>query len=154
MVSVDKLLSNPGLDKILGAKSYTNALAIRGGPAKEALNELEGIKSKLVNDNLQAIRDASANGASGYGSFTEKELEVVKGYIANLDPSGDPQEFKNKLGIVKKEMQNMADRAASRYEAATGKSAYEGLPTGSRKIGTSGGKAVYRLPDGSMVQAQ
>jgi hypothetical protein len=154
MGSVDKILSSPGLNKITGLNSLTNAIALPGGAAKETLSELEGLKNKLVNDILQSVRSASANGASGYGSFTEKELEVIKGYVANLDPARDPQGFKDGLIQVKKFAEDIKNRSSKIYEDSTGKPAIEGLPVGARKIGTSGGKPVYQLPDGSRVMVK
>lgn len=152
--SVDKILSSPGLNKITGLSSLTNFAALPGGPAKETLAELDGLKNKLVNDILQSVRSASANGASGYGSFTEKELEVIKGYVANLDPARDPKGFQDGLKQVKKFAQDIQGRSAKIYEDSTGKPAVEGLPLGAKKIGTSGGKPVYQLPDGQRVMVK
>lgn len=154
VASVDKILSSPGLSKITGLASITNFAALPGGPAKETLAELDGLKNKLVNDILQSVRTASANGASGYGSFTEKELEVIKGYVANLDPARDPKGFKDGLAQVKKFAQDIQSRSAKIYEDSTGKPSVEGLPVGARKIGTSGGKPVYQLPDGNRVMVK
>lgn len=147
--AANDLIKHPGLRSITGLSSVTNPLAVPGGPAYGALADLESLKAKIVNDTLQAIREAARNGASGYGQFTEKELEVVKNYVTSLDP-GKP-DFPKALQQVIDYARDIRQRSATLYEESTGKPAIEGLPTGARKIGTSGGKAVYQLPDGSRV---
>lgn len=150
MVSaVDSIIKHPGLRSITGFSAMTNPLAVPGSNAYGALKELESLRAKVVNDTLQSVRQASANGASGYGQFTEKELEIVASYVASLDP-GSPDFVKN-LEQVKKYAEEIRSRADNLYEGSTGKSAIEGLPPGSRMIGTSGGKKVYQLPDGRKV---
>lgn len=112
---------NGALKDVTGANSLTNALAIPGRPARTTLNNITELKAKLVNDTLQNIRAATKNGASGYGSFTEKELQVVEKEIASIDLSSDIDTVKNKLKIVRDTMQEWKDRAGKLYTGSTGK---------------------------------
>lgn len=113
---IDSLISDKGLPAITGRAAMTNRFAIPGGAAYEALAKLKSIQSKLVQDTLQAVRAASKNGASGYGQFTEKELEVVKTYIDNLDP-GRP-DFIDALKNVKGRLAQIKARQGEYYRAA------------------------------------
>lgn len=148
--AVDSLIKHPGLRSITGLSAITNPMAVPGSNAYGALRDLESLKAKIVNDTLQAIREASRNGASGYGQFTEKELQVVMDYVTSLDP-GKP-DFVKGLEQVKDYAKSIRQRSSTLYEESTGKSSVEGLPPGSRMIGISGGKKVYQLPDGSKVR--
>lgn len=117
---VDDVL-NGALKDVTGGNSITNAVAIPGRPAKTTLNNIAELKAKLVNDTLQNIRAASKNQASGYGSFTERELEVVEKEIANLDLSSDYDTVKKKLQTVRDTMQEWKERAGKLYTGSTGK---------------------------------
>lgn len=113
---IDSLIKDPGLPRITGLAATTNRFAIPGQPAYQALAKLKSIQSKLVNDVLQATRAASANGASGYGQFTEKELEVVRTYLDNLDP-GRP-DFLEALENVKGRLAQIKSRQAEFYRSS------------------------------------
>lgn len=110
---IDSLIQDKGLPAITGRAAITNRLAIPGGAAYGALAKLKSIQAKMIQDVLQATRAASKNGASGYGQFTEKELEVVKIYLDNLDP-GRP-DFLEALNNVKARLQHIKNRQNEFY---------------------------------------
>lgn len=151
--SIDDLITDKGLPSITGANAYTNFLAVKGGDAYRALAKLKSIQSKLVNDTLQSVRAASANGASGYGQFTVKELEVIQTYIENLDP-GRP-DFVEALRNAQSRLDQIIRRNAELFEDETGRSSLnDQLPAGAKLLGLAddgSGRMVYGLPDGRKV---
>lgn len=142
--AIDDLLKDPALKSISGYNALTNPIAVPGGASYTALAKLKSIQSKLINDTLQSVRQASQNGASGYGQFTEKELEVIKTYVENLDPAR--QDFPQALAKVKEYMQDIRNRSKSLYEGSTGKKVRSVTRTGK----TKDGRKVVQYDDGSI----
>lgn len=143
---VDELLSDPalkGLEGLWGAVGQ-----IPGSAAYDTRQNLESLKSEIANTLLQAVRNASANGASGYGQFTEKELGVIQSMVAPIKPGMTDKALRASLMKIRNYMDTLEGQATKLYEDAHGKSPIEGLPAGARQIGTSGGKPVYETPDG------
>ncbi|WP_181461082.1 hypothetical protein [Candidatus Bartonella washoeensis] len=48
---------------------------------------LNSIKNRIGIDRLETMRRYSRNGASGFGNLTEKELDILKSYLGELDYS-------------------------------------------------------------------
>lgn len=137
---IDSLITDPGLPRITGTAAITNRFAIPGQPAYQALAKLKSIQSKLIQDTLQATRAASKNGASGYGQFTEKELEVVKTYLDNLDPGR--KDFVQSLELVKQRLAQIKSRQEEFYRSSAGAPA----------VGTS--KGGYRFKGGDPARKE
>lgn len=143
---VDELLSDPGLEGLEGLWGAVGQ--IPGSVAYDTRQNLESLKSEIANTLLQAVRNASANGASGYGQFTEKELGVIQSMVAPIKPGMTDKALRASLMKIRNYMDTLEGQATKLYEDAHGKSPIEGLPAGARQIGTSGGKPVYETPDG------
>lgn len=146
---IDQLLNDKGLQGITGKAAMTNFLAIPGSDAYGALAKLKSIQSKLINDTLQAVRQGSSSGASGYGQFTEKELEVIKTYLDNLDP-GRP-DFREALEGVKTRLGEIRAQSGRYLEQATGGEIKDlrVVRTGKSKDG----RRVEQMSDGSIRYA-
>ncbi|MCZ2159258.1 hypothetical protein NPX99_08425 [Bartonella sp. 220] len=46
---------------------------------------LNSIKNRIGIDRLETMRQYSRNGASGFGNLTEKELDILKSYLGEID---------------------------------------------------------------------
>ena len=73
---------------IFGSNAYNMDAAIRT------------IKAKIGTGTLQALRKASANGASGFGQLTQMELQRLEDSIANLDQAQSNERFLENARIV------------------------------------------------------
>lgn len=73
--------------------------------AKKLQTDVATIKARLSKDKLQEMRAASANGASGYGQLTEKELQNLEDQVERLDPSVGPEKFRQQIDNVMRHYQ-------------------------------------------------
>lgn len=111
----------------------------------ERKQQIANVNSDL-SDARRDVRDAEKN-------FEEAAAKVRSdksppAYIVARD------EAKKNLDAARKRRDELiAERdSLSGGSKTTDKPAYAGLPPGAKKIGTSGGKAVYELPDGSRIR--
>lgn len=58
---------------------------IGGTQARDLRGALNTIASRLTIDNLQALKSSSPTGASGFGSLTEREGELLRDSVASID---------------------------------------------------------------------
>ena len=146
--SAEELLQAPGLDRIFGAMGGLISPRLLGGEARNAAANLETLKAKIMNDTLQAIRQSSANGASGYGQLDRNEGENLKQMIATLERSVTPSEVRKSLKEIADHARLIEKRAQAVYETQHGKISMKELPQGSKQVGTKNGVPVYETPDG------
>jgi hypothetical protein len=68
-----------------------------GLPSDEIDARLKTIDSNVAFETLKQMRDASTSGASGIGQVTEKEHDMLKSVIANLNPRQKGESLKANL---------------------------------------------------------
>lgn len=128
---------------------------IPGSPAENLRATLSTIKSDAALTRLQKIRDESPTGGA-LGAITERELDLLQNASAALSQSQSPSQLKDNL-IRYKQIRNNAmlhvrDAFVDQY-GDDGTNRFGDLPPyGSKVIGTTGGKMIYQLPDGSYVK--
>jgi hypothetical protein len=77
-------------------------------PATQALDikkNIQTIKAAIGIDQLQQMRAAAKNGASGFGQLSERELDVVQTAISNLDQDQSPKQLVQNLNKIKTHFQ-------------------------------------------------
>ena len=84
------------------------ALGRFGGTESRALSaKLSTIASRLTLDKLKELKDASATGASGMGSLTEKEGGLLRDSVAGLDQYQTSGDLLEGLNAVENHYRNM-----------------------------------------------
>jgi len=89
-----------------------------GTDAYNAWAALEEIKNNLAMDELDAMRQSSVNGSSGFGQLTERELELLKNSRGLLETTHDPAILASTLRRIQEQVRSMqgivqADAAAA-----------------------------------------
>lgn len=132
------------------AKAYKGTGAITEGEAKDWQDKLS---------HNVGPETAKANAAE-IGDLLLGKLDALKTQWNETHPDTDfatkfipPKTVATltKLGVDKEKIQ---DLIGDKYNVAKGGGSTSAPPAGAKQIGTSGGKAVYQLPDGSHVMEQ
>lgn len=156
--TAEGLLANPGLDRIVGATGGLISPRLLGGEARNAAANLETLKSQVMNDTLQAIRQASANGSSGYGSLDRNEGDNIKQLRATLDRSVTPSEIRKSVQAIIDYTEILTNRAKGVYESTYNEKLPKAgsvteLPQGATLFKTApDGKKVFKLPNGQLMK--
>lgn len=87
---------------------------VPGFAGADAEGRLEGLKSQVGFEALQALRNAAHNGASGLGQVTEKEHIYLQTQLGNLAKAQSEKEIRRVLG----EIQTWVAGARERYKQA------------------------------------
>lgn len=108
---IDKLLKSPNLGTL---GSYTgDALAILPHTgARDARAALETIKNRVLLDTISKLKSLSATGASGFGSLSNQEGDILKNSIANLDHAQTNDAIVAALKEIRATLQESRDRVA------------------------------------------
>lgn len=80
-----------------------------GSPAYDLREAVKTIDANLAFDRLQAMRDASPTGGA-LGQVTEKELELLKASVANLNPNQSLENFLKQAAIARGHYTTMLSR--------------------------------------------
>lgn len=82
-------LSGKALSYIPGTDAYTLA------------RDANTVKNMIAKGGLLDMKNTSANGASGFGQLTEKELDLLREGISRLDPLDDKNVFLDDLNFIR-----------------------------------------------------
>lgn len=154
--NIDKLMDHKGLDKVVGTILGPVTVHKPGSLEKDFDATLQNLKGKVFM--------AAFNSLKGGGQITEKEGEKAEAAMAALDRAQSPEQFKENLADFRKTMVEIKEASEKRLTAKGNKAAVSAppatqaakqpVPEGGELIGTSGGKPVYKMPDGSTVIAK
>lgn len=117
------------------------AAVVPGSPQFALASTIKSIKANLGVDKIQEMRANSPTGGA-LGSTSNLELDQLQSSVAALDQGLDDKVLKKNLEKVKKHYENWQKTVQKAAQLPAG------IPAGSVQIGTSGGKPVYRSPDG------
>lgn len=92
IAEANAIKSDPGLEMATGKSSYLPELMNEG--KRNVGSRIETLKAKTLLNVLASLKQLSAQGASGFGSLSEKEGETIKNSIASLDTKQDSPQFK------------------------------------------------------------
>lgn len=151
----NELLKNPGFNQIFGRTGGLISPRLLSGDAMNAAASLETLKAKMLNDTLQAIRQASANGASGYGQLDKTEGENLKQLVATLERAQTPEHARQSLKKIQEHLRKISARSQDVYEQTYKEGAFKGKPVGTRikRFGTLNGKTVIEYSNGEIEYA-
>ncbi len=97
--SIDDIV--PKIDSLTAGPIGGVAQHLPGTSGYNVGSILKGVKANLGVQQMQAMREASKNGASGFGQLSEKELDVLTSTVSNLDQAQDPEQLKKGLSKVR-----------------------------------------------------
>lgn len=98
--TTESIRSDPALNSVIGVMD-ANTPNLREG-ARAVAAKIENLKSKLGMAAIQAARQGSASGATGFGALSENELTLLLNAIQALDPYGSEEAFLNQLAEIDK----------------------------------------------------
>lgn len=84
-----------------GAAVSSNRFLKAGTPRLEYEGAISTLQANLAFDTLQAMRDASPTGGA-LGQVSEKELQLLKDTVTNLDPNLGAETMRKNIGILNK----------------------------------------------------
>ncbi|CAJ1000244.1 hypothetical protein SODG_005676 [Sodalis praecaptivus] len=92
------LQQNPSLWRATGSVGF-----LPNVPGSEASNvdaEIESLKSQVAMQTLSAMKELSANGASGLGNASNREYQGLQSSLSSLSTRQSPEQFKRSLQRV------------------------------------------------------
>ena len=92
---------------IPGSKPYTLA------------GDVDAILAMLGYQSLQDARKTSANGASGFGQLTQKELEDLRSLVSSLKVGMNEEDFVERLSKIKRSFERGGKRAKTDWNMET-----------------------------------
>lgn len=77
--------------------------------------DIDTLLANLGISSLQEMRAASANGASGFGQLTERELSRLEAQVRNLTMTQDRAQLVDNLKVVRSEFERVANKAKTNW---------------------------------------
>ena len=126
-------------ENIIGHPGYESALSPAGTllgkipKTKEyTVHQNIGVlKNKIMLEAMEALKQASPNGATGFGQLSEREGDTLRNSIASLNENMSKQDFDKTLVTIKSEirrLRNLATEKANSMSAARNVAAPEPTP--------------------------
>jgi hypothetical protein len=115
--TVDKILANPGLNRITGWEGKLPNWP--GGQASDLQALVNSLTSQQSIAGLESLRDESKTGA-GLGRTTQNEFNALSATIANLTNAQSPESFSNALRQAKSFSQQIRSQMGTAYNTTYG----------------------------------
>ena len=99
-----------------GRTGTISGLALQFVPGTEEFSigtDINTLKANMGYNALQEARQSSANGASGFGQLTQRELDRLESLITSLTFGLKKEEFISRLNDIEQTFQSARDRAKS-----------------------------------------
>ena len=112
-----KEVFHEGFEAAVGAGLVPNMVAPSGTAQAGFMAKAKQLKGRLGFDKLQDMRDKSPTGGA-LGNVSEKELEFLQSYEANLDLAQDEEQYKEVLKTLRASLEKLW--AAQKQYAETG----------------------------------
>ncbi len=97
-----------GSDIVANAYSETGAAAIRGHVAT--------LKSGIALNAMTRLKEASKQGATGFGNMNEQELQLLLNDIGSLNPDGNTAVFNQTIDRIEKTQRRVIERSKASLE--------------------------------------
>lgn len=112
--------NDPGLEAATGKSSYIPGILNEG--KRNVGARIDTLKAKTLLNVLSSLKQLSSQGASGFGSLSEKEGETLKNSIASLDTKQDTPAFKASIDRFIKEIEAKKQSYIDTYNSVYGDS--------------------------------
>lgn len=101
--TIDRVLKNPSLNDVLGSMEGSKLFpSVFSDEASNAIADIETIKSQTFLNQIQALKNASATGASGLGALSKEEGEKLENGIQSLNRKQSEKQFSDNLREVQR----------------------------------------------------
>lgn len=107
--AVDTLLQPDTLDSAFGWGALGRN--INASEYANAATAIDTLKSKIRINVIQAMKDASKTGATGFGQLSDTEGKIIENYLGALTPEQSPEQAKITLGKIKDRVDAITTRA-------------------------------------------
>lgn len=146
LATIAALRNHPGYSQLgtVAGDAALNVPLVRTD-AKGANAALETVKAQSLINTLSALKSASATGASGFGSLTEKEGAALQAAISNLSLAQSHSDIDRSLSEIERVMRRNRSMALDKAN---------GLQTTTQVVDGPQGRSVTRrgrTPDGRVV---
>lgn len=156
MDAMDKYIQND----ILGNPAIDSALSVPGllkgripkTPEYGVFQNIGVLKNQIMLNAMEALKQASPNGATGFGQLSEREGDTLRNSIASINENMSAADFKAAMSKVRSEIQRLRSLAAEKMNAM-GAARNTGGQSGFQKQNFDGevsptGKFVFRTGKG------
>jgi hypothetical protein len=109
--AIDQVLTSPGAN-MLGTFTGDVAGLIPHSDTADAEKKLDVIKNQVLLNTISKLKALSATGASGFGSLSNQEGEILKNSIANLSTKQSNRQLIESLNTIKAQLQRSRDNIA------------------------------------------
>lgn len=123
---LDQAIGNGALDNVTGPRGQYAPTAFMSQDAANALEDLNSIKSKVVLNTMNEMRQASAAGATGFGNMQQNELKVIEDSLGSISRAQDAGQIRQNLAVIRDAFRGIANSAQSQIDSA--KSIYKNIP--------------------------
>lgn len=110
---IDQLLNSPGVS-MLGTFSGDVAGMVPHSDTANANSRLDVIKNQVLLNTIAKLKSLSATGASGFGSLSNQEGEILKNSIAALDKKQSNGQLIDNLHQIRSALQRSRDNIAGK----------------------------------------
>lgn len=101
--TIDRVLKNPNLNDIVGSMEGSDLYPhMLSDESQNAIADIETIKSQTFLNQLIALKNSSATGASGLGALSKEEGERLVNGIQSLSRKQGEKQFTENLGEVQR----------------------------------------------------
>lgn len=112
------IATDPGLAAATGKTSYIPGILNEG--KRNVGARIDTLKAKTLLNVLASLKQLSSQGASGFGSLSEKEGETIKNSIASLDTKQDTPAFLASLNRFISEIESKKQSYMDTYNSVYG----------------------------------
>lgn len=125
-----EISNDKNLDNVTGIITGSSYVPTTHQASVDTLNNIDALKSRLVIGAMQAARQGSQSGATGFGALSEKELGVLENMVAKLDTRLDAPTFRKRLSEIQDYATNAQNRLTKARQMALGQPVQSGASGG------------------------
>lgn len=152
------LINHPGLGGIAG-RPFGGEVGFRGtgvnladitpGTAQaDAFNKHKTLVSNVALRTMEQLKATSAQGATGFGALSEKELQVLQDAAGNLRLSSSEDELTDSYREFQKQLLGVRERMVDRYHSKYGSDGDLGILSKQELIDAATGKVLDKTAAG------
>lgn len=152
--TVERIKKHPALNDVVGSiegseyfpqtavgvANTLNPLASGADARNDAIALIDQLTSQATLGQLQSLKQASANGSSGFGALSQKELQVIQSGIQNLTRKQSEKQFRDNLDELSRLMTKNRDVLAAKFGVDAGKPDTPAAPGARPPLSSFGGR--------------
>ena len=113
-----EIKSDPALWRVTGTVGV--APDVPGSEAANLRAKMKAMNSQIMLNAMQALKQLSQSGATGFGQLSNKEGEILQNSISALDTSQSPEAYKKQMDVLIKAIEASKSRLTGAYKTTYG----------------------------------